>query len=55
MFLRTFLTTRQDKYLSLPLAGRDPLGSQIVWQHKACQFSVTSTLYPKGWHFRKTP
>jgi hypothetical protein len=35
MFLTTFLKTEQDKYLSLPLAGRDPLGTQIVWQHRA--------------------
>lgn len=30
-----FLTTEIDKSLSLPMVGRDPLGTQAVWQHRA--------------------
>lgn len=27
--------TDEDKHLSLPLSGRDPLGTQPIWQHRA--------------------
>lgn len=30
-----FIATREDKSLSLPLNGRDPLGTQAVWQYRA--------------------
>lgn len=29
------IATAPDKYLTLPLTGRDPLGTQAIWQHRA--------------------
>jgi hypothetical protein len=48
-----FALTEKDSELSLPLSGRDPLGTQAVWQHRARDIVpdlVAASQHAEGFH-----